>query len=86
MNHIFEKTNEFIFAGLKEKKSVLVFCDYGTNISSSIIAGFLIKYLKLDFLTSIMYVNSIRKCGLAESSCIINALYNYYLYIYKQSF
>jgi protein tyrosine/serine phosphatase len=78
MNDVFIRTNTFILNALKNKSGILVHCNTGKNISSAIVAAFLIKYLKLDYLTTIIYINSVRKCALTKSSCIINALYKYF--------
>jgi len=76
---IFNKTSDFIKEVLVNNYGILVHCKRGHHRSASIVAAFLIKYIKVDYTTSISYINNIRKCALRRNTCIGKNLYKYYL-------
>lgn len=78
---LFEITNNFIKHILNKKKAVLIHCKRGHHRSASIVAAFLLKHLKLDYMTTLSYINSIRPCALRRDTCMTRALFKYYLYI-----
>jgi protein-tyrosine phosphatase len=85
MENTFDRTNEFIIEAFKNNKSILVHCDFGTNVSSAIVASFMIRYLNLDYLSTIIFIQSVRKCSFTKKTCILNALYNYYISLNKKN-
>ena len=79
LNKIYDKTNKFIYTALHNKVGVLIHCKNGKHISASIAVAFLIKYIKIDYLSAIIYINSIRKCSLISDTCMLHGLFKYYL-------
>ncbi|ARF09001.1 dual specificity phosphatase [Catovirus CTV1] len=76
---IFDQCCEFILNAIKRKESILVHCQKGHHRSASIVAAFLIKYLNLDYITTVSYINIKRKCALTRNSCMTQGLYQYYI-------
>lgn len=79
LDDIFEKTNEFIYNVLKNNEKVLVHCKKGHHRSASIIAAFLMKYLEVDYMAAILYINHLRPCALRRDTCMTNNLFKYHL-------
>jgi dual specificity phosphatase 12 len=79
--HLFDMSTDFIKNGLLDKKAVLVHCKNGHNRSASIVAGFLIKYIKIDYVTAIHYINHLRPGALKRDTCMTRGLFKYYLHL-----
>lgn len=79
VNKMFDTCYIFILNALKEKSSILVHCKKGHHRSASIVASFLIRYLGLDYITIVLYINKLRKCALTRNACILRAVYEYYI-------
>lgn len=82
LNNIFEICYNYIYNAIKNNKSILIHCQKGHHRSATIIAAFLLKYLKLDYITVLTFINSKRKCALTRNSCMTIGLYKYYLDLY----
>jgi len=80
LNDIFDKTTELIYSALSNGTGILVHCQRGHHRSASIVAAFLIRYLNINYFDAINYVNTIRSCALRRKSCMVIALYSYYLH------
>jgi protein-tyrosine phosphatase len=81
MINFFEIANKFILNGLQKGEAVLVHCKQGHHRSATIVAAFLIKYLKVDYSTACTYINNLRPCALKKDKCVISNLFDYYLHI-----
>lgn len=81
MINIFESTTDFIFKALKENSPILVHCKRGHHRSASVIAAYLIKYLKINYVVAINYINFLRPYALIRDTCMSKGLYEYYLYL-----
>jgi hypothetical protein len=79
----FDVMSQFIYRALHEKTGILVHCKNGQHVSASVIAAFLIKYIKLDYVASIIYINSIRKHALTKNTCMLNSVFKYYAKLNK---
>lgn len=78
VQYIFDKTSEYIYNALIKKESVLVHSVDGCDRSATIIAGFLIMYIKMDFDDTLKYINKIRKCALSKRTCFLTGLFDFY--------
>jgi dual specificity phosphatase 9 len=58
--NIFNNTGKFIYNALKNNEGILVHCKKGDNKSASIIASFLIKYIKLNLIDAVRYLIAIK--------------------------
>lgn len=81
MINIFDVATLFIFNALKSNESILVHCKKGHHRSAAIVAAFLIKYLKIDYYSSLMYLNNLRPYALVRKTCMSDNLFKYYLHI-----
>ena len=81
MNEFFDKMSEFIYKALKNKESVLVHCKKGHHRSAAVVAAFLIKYYKFDYLTATKYINKLRPCALRRDKCMSHDLFKYNLHL-----
>ena len=81
MIEIFDMVNDFIFEALKKKESVLVHCKKGHHRSAAIVASFLIKYYKMNYISSVLYINMLRKYALRRDTCMSKWLFKYFLFI-----
>lgn len=79
LNKIFDECYDYIYKAIKNKNSILVHCQKGHHRSASIVAAFLMRYLNLDYITTMTYINIKRKCALTRNSCMSIGLYKYYL-------
>ena len=79
--NIFETTANFINKVLNENSSILVHCKRGHHRSSSVIAAYLIKFLKIKYEVAIKYINFLRPCAFRRDTCMSKGLFQYYLYI-----
>lgn len=77
--NIFNKTSDIIKEALVNNYGILVHCKRGHHRSASVVCAFLMKYIKVDYVASIMYINNIRKCALRRDTCIGKYLYRYHL-------
>jgi hypothetical protein len=77
LNDLFDKSTDFIYNALKLNQGVLVHCMRGHHRSGSIVGAFLIRYLKIDFLDAVMYINGLRKCAMRRTTCMAIFLYSY---------
>lgn len=78
MRAYFLKSTKFIFDGLSQNKAVLVHSKDGSR-AAVIVAAFLIHYIGLDYVESIVYINSIRKCAMIKNTCLLNQLFKFFL-------
>jgi len=76
---IFDISGRFIMNALKNGIGVLVHCKRGHHRSATIVAAFLMKYLKVNYITAIAYINYLRNCALRRKTCMMDGLFNYYL-------
>lgn len=83
INKIFDESTKFIAEGLSTKRGVLVHCKYGHHRSSSIIVAFFIRFLNINCFAGIKYINSLRRCALTRNTCMVNALFGYYIHRHK---
>ncbi|CAH6421802.1 Dual specificity protein phosphatase [uncultured virus] len=81
LNLLFELINFFIKYLLENKKNVLIHCKRGHHRSAVIVASFLIKFLNIEYINSIAYINSIRPCALRRDTCMVRGLFKYYLFL-----
>lgn len=80
LNATFDKTTELIYSTLSKGNGILVHCQRGHHRSASVVAAFLIRYLKIDYFDALKYINAIRPCALKRKSCMVLGLYSYYLH------
>ena len=78
LTEIYDRTSNFIYEGMKKKKGVLVVCERNYHVSASIVVAFLFKYLHIDYLSGIVYMNSIKKESIVNNSCLLAGLFKYY--------
>lgn len=79
MIKIIDNTLKFIHQGLCKNVGVLVHCKKGHHRSAGIIMAFLMKYLSMSYLHSMLYINSIRPKALRRNTCMCYWVYNYYV-------
>lgn len=79
LNNFFNIISKIINDNLSNKKSILVHCQNGHHRSASLVAAYLIKYHNLDFITSVKYINGLRKCALRRDTCMVKKLFKFYL-------
>ena len=85
INNIFDQTSEIIKNSLKHDIPVLVHCKKGHHRSAAVVAAFMIKYLNIDFLSAVTYINNKRKCAFRRDTCMTRSLFIYYKYINGKS-
>ena len=83
MNKFYDDTTNYILQGLKQGCGVLVHCKRGHHRSASVVAAFLMRFLNIEYLAAVTYINKLRRCALLRKSCLVSALFNYYLHITK---
>lgn len=83
LNKIFDKTSLIIKTFLRSNKAVLVHCKRGHHRSATVVAAFMIKHLKTDYISTVKYINSKRGCALRRDTCMVRWLFRYYRYILK---
>ncbi len=81
MINIFDMATLFILHALKNKEGILIHCKKGHHRSAAIVVAFLIKYLKVNYLSAITYINHLRPCALTRKTCMSENLFQYYLHI-----
>ena len=79
INDMLDLCNKFISDALQKNNGILVHCKKGHHRSASIVASYLIKNLKYDYVKAILLINSIRKCALSRNACMLNGVYKYYI-------
>lgn len=82
---LFNITNNIILNSYLNNVNILIHCKNGHHRSASVVGAFLIKYLDLDYVTSIAYINSFRKCALRRENCMVRGLFKYYLNLHKKN-
>lgn len=75
---IFNKTNDYILAYLKEKTGILISSE-NLDLSAIICCAFLIKYVNIDYIKAITYINSIVYV-FKNDTCLLRSLYLYYIH------
>lgn len=81
LNTLFDYTSDMIAKILLDKpENILVHCKRGHHRSAAIIIAFFMKYLKLDYETSYIYISNKRPCALRRDTCMIEALHKYHKY------
>jgi rhodanese-related sulfurtransferase len=80
---VFDVTNKFIFNSLKDKKNILVHCRRGHTRSAGVVAAFIIKYLKQDFVSAVKYIRSLRERTLRDEKDMTKSVHDYYVKIHK---
>ena len=78
---LFNTTGEFINNALMKRTGVLIHCKKGHHRSASVVAAFLIKYLNIDHVSAVLYINYLRPCALKRNTCMTNGLFRYYQHI-----
>ena len=78
---LYDEATAFIMSGLSRKENVLVHCKRGHHRSASVVGAFLMKYLGIDYLSTITYINSIRNCAMVRNTCMMNGLFKYYVHV-----
>ena len=81
MNPIYDKTSEFINNALKNNVGILVHCKNGHHRSASVIASFMIKYLKTSYHSAVNFIHFLRPLALRRKTCVGHKLFDYYLYV-----
>ena len=81
MNQLFEQTNNIICKKLKNRDKILVHCKKGHHRSATVVGAFLIKHLGIDYIETVIYINSIRKCALRRDACMVHGLFKYFMKI-----
>jgi len=79
LNKMFNFVGNYLASAIKKNEPILVHCKRGHHRSASLIAAFMIKYLDVDFNTSLEYINKLRPCALRRDACIVQSLFSYYL-------
>jgi len=79
LQYFFDNITDYIKNCIINNEAVLVHCKRGHHRSATVIAAFLIKYLKIDYITAIYYINYLRPCALRRETCMGNELYKFYL-------
>lgn len=69
---------DFILNALKENVGILVHCRKGHHRSANIVLIFLMKYLKIGYIPSMIYINNIRPYALRRNTCVNKWILNYY--------
>lgn len=77
MVRMMDLTSDLIYRILKKKVPVLVHCKRGHHRSATIVAAFLIKYLKMSHHSAISYINNLRGCALRRKTCMAQWLFKY---------
>lgn len=86
LNKLLNKTSDYIANILLQNQNVLlptnnilVHCKRGHHRSAVVVAAFLMKYLKLDYDSTVKYINNLRPCAIRKDKCVVRALYKYNL-------
>ena len=79
LNNFFDMTGHIIKESLKINNNILVHCKRGHHRSGTVIAAFLIKYLNTDYMSTVLYINRLRKCALRRDTCMVRGLFIYYM-------
>jgi protein-tyrosine phosphatase len=77
---LFDKATEFIMSVLSKNEKILVHCKKGHHRSASVVAAFMMRYLKIDYLSAITYINNVRNCAMVRNTCMMNGLFKYYVH------
>lgn len=77
LNKMLNYTCEYISDCLKNKNPILIHCKNGHHRSGVIVAAFLIKYLNMDYISAVKYINNIRPLALRRDTCMNNHLFEY---------
>jgi len=77
----FDVATFYILNSIKNNEAILIHCKRGHHRSAAIVAAFIIKYLKVDFQSTIAYINKLRPCALVRKTCMTDKLFNYYLHV-----
>jgi len=59
--------------------NILIHCKRGHHRSAAVAVAFLTKKYLIKYDEAIKYINSIRKCALRRSTCMVKGLYDFYL-------
>ncbi|QKF94051.1 dual specificity phosphatase [Fadolivirus algeromassiliense] len=81
MINIFNIATNFIYNSLQNNEPILVHCKKGHHRSAALVVAFLIKYLNVDYLLALRYINYLRPCAVRRNTCMGNHLFKYYLHI-----
>lgn len=76
--HIFNESVDLIYKAIKERKNILIHCKRGHHRSASLVAAFLMKHMKLNYVDALAYINSRRPCALIRNTCMVKALFDFY--------
>lgn len=79
LNNLYDRTTDFIYDSLKNREPILVHCKMGHHRSASVVCAFLFRYLNIDYIDAVSYINSIRHCALVRNTCMMNGLFGYYI-------
>jgi protein-tyrosine phosphatase len=81
MTHLFATSSTFIKDCVNEKENILIYCKTGHHRSASVVAAYMLRYMDVDYISAISYINKRRKNALIRNSCMLNNLFNYYIHI-----
>jgi len=88
INILFDKSADFIMNGLQIGKVLIcstVLMDGLFIYSGSLVVAFIMKYLKINYLDAISYVNSIIKFPISNSNCFAHALFGYSIHLKRNN-
>lgn len=85
VSDIFDMSLDTIYKALNENAGILIHCDDSYSKSSAIVAAFLIRYLKLDYVQATVYIKNIIPRSFKKDTCISRGLFSYYLHNNKIS-
>lgn len=80
LNSFYDTTSKFIYDSLKTGNGVLIHCMRGHHRSASVVCAFLIRFLNINHLEAISYINSKRICALIRDTFMVKSLTNYYVH------
>lgn len=80
MINIFDIATKFIYNALSNNEAILVHCKKGHHRSAALVVAFLFKYLQIDYLAALRYINLLRPCAVRRNTCMGNQLFKYYLH------
>lgn len=78
LNNMFNYTNLIIKNGYDKGENILVHCKMGHHRSATVVAAFIMKYLNINYIDTVSYINHIRKCSLRRDTCMVKGLIEYY--------
>ena len=81
MMNMFDRTNEIIKEALLNNKNILIHCRRGHHRSASVVCAFLIKYINVEYMDALQYINMLRPKALMKDKCITRELFKYTLYL-----